>query len=94
MATTCRSPPDELSLLCVQLQPVAACPPRHVVDALRHIGLEHARATPTQVMSKPTRPKVTLPSQQVMVRVRVRLAWRGVDCKSSVLPRFLRQKNN
>jgi len=29
-------------LLCVQLQPVAARPPRDVVDALRHVGLERA----------------------------------------------------
>ena len=29
-------------LLCVQLQPVAARPPRNVMDALRHVGLERA----------------------------------------------------
>jgi len=28
--------------MCVQLQPVAARPPRDVVDALRHVGLERA----------------------------------------------------
>ena len=42
MATACRSAPDELCLLFVQQQPVAARPPRNVVDALRHVGLERA----------------------------------------------------
>ena len=38
----CRSAPNELCLLCVQLQPIAGCPTRDVDDALRHVGLERA----------------------------------------------------
>ena len=43
MATACRSTPNGLCLLCVQLQPIAGRrPTRDVDDALRHVGLEHA----------------------------------------------------
>jgi len=40
MTTACRSAPNELGLLCVQLQPVATRPPRDVVDAMRHADLK------------------------------------------------------
>ena len=42
MATACRSAPNKLCLLCVQLQPIARRPTRDIVDALRHVGLERA----------------------------------------------------
>jgi len=40
MATACRSAPNKLRLLCVQLQPIAGRPTHDVEDALRHVGLE------------------------------------------------------
>ena len=42
MATACRSAPNKLCLLCVQLQPIARRPAHDIVDALRHVGLERA----------------------------------------------------
>ena len=42
MATACRSAPNKLCLLCVQLQPIVGRPTRDVEDALRHVGLERA----------------------------------------------------
>jgi len=42
MATAYRSAPNQLCLLCVQVQPVAARSPLDIVDALRHVGLERA----------------------------------------------------
>jgi len=42
MATACRSAPNKLCLLCVQLQPIAGRPTRDLDDALRHVGLERA----------------------------------------------------
>jgi len=49
MTTACRTAPDELRLQCIQLQPVAAHPPPHVVEAPWHAMLEQAdisRLTP------------------------------------------------
>ena len=40
MTTACRSAPNELGLLCVQLQPVATREPRDVVHAMRHADLK------------------------------------------------------
>jgi len=54
MTTACRSTPNELGLLCVQLQPVATRPPRDVIDAMRHADLKRTG------IRRPTRPRMTL----------------------------------